>query len=58
MRQEFGMLEYHYELPNLSPRRYQLQVPVNYVSHWALLTTLVYLEAMNVIYASIVGVES
>lgn len=36
MRQEFGMLEYHYELPNLSPRRYQLQVPVNYVSHWAL----------------------
>jgi len=31
-KQEFGMLEYHYELPNLSPRRYQLQVPVNYVS--------------------------
>ena len=32
LREEFGMLEYHYEVPNLSPRRYQIQVPVNYVS--------------------------
>lgn len=29
------MLEYHYEVPNLSPRRYQIQVPVNYVSDTA-----------------------
>lgn len=34
-KQEFGMLEYHYEVPNLSPRRYQIQVPVNYVSDTA-----------------------
>jgi hypothetical protein len=27
------MLEYHYEVPNLSPRRYQIQLPVNYVSY-------------------------
>ena len=33
LREEFGMLEYHYEVPNLSPRRYQIQVPVNYVSY-------------------------
>ena len=39
-RQEFGMLEYRIELPELSPRRFQLRVPANYVTDTASPTAL------------------
>ncbi|CAK9038656.1 Hypothetical protein (Fragment) [Durusdinium trenchii] len=34
-KQDFGLLEFRYELPPVSPRRFQLRVPVDYVTDTA-----------------------
>lgn len=33
--EDFGLLEFRYELPPVSPRRFQLRVPVDYVTDTA-----------------------
>lgn len=38
--QEFGMLEFRLELPDISPRRFQIRVPANYVTDTASPTAL------------------